>query len=115
MYILTRDRKIPLIQPPPDLAFSGESLVIGLLLGEVNLGVAAANKAREDNTTTVDPLGELLGVDSVDVLASVDALDELGVFGGAAANIEGPADNGAVLVQVQRGVDHLGDALLEAL
>ncbi len=63
------------------------------------------------------PLGELSGEDRVDVLAGVEALDQGRGLGGAAPHVEGPADEGTVLVEVddRLGGEHGGDALLEFL
>jgi hypothetical protein len=63
------------------------------------------------------PLRQLLAGNSVGILSVVEAADESRVSRGTAANIEGPADQGSVLVRVEddggSGVE--GDALLSDL
>lgn len=99
------------------LALDRQGLLGARLLGQGDLVVAAGDEAGQDLAAAVDPLGELLAEDLVDVLALVETLDELGALGGAAADVEGPADEGAELVVVEDrlAVEHVGDALLEFL
>ncbi len=99
------------------LALGRQGALGGLDLGELDLGGAAADEAGHDLAAGEAPLGELGGEDLCGALALVEALDELGALGVAAADVEGPADEGAVLVLVELDlvVGVLGDAVLEAL
>lgn len=100
-----------------DLALDRERLVGSLLLGQGDLGISASDETGKSLAAGVHPLGELLGEDLVDVLALVETLDQGGRLGGAAAHVEGPADEGTVLVHVEDGlgVEHVLEALLLGL
>lgn len=67
--------------------------------------------------TALVPLGKFTGNDGVGVLASIKTLDERGGLGRTATNIERPADESAVLVDVEVNVGSSseGDALLSGL
>lgn len=99
------------------LAVDGQSTNVRGGLTKSNLGGTAADKTREDLSTSVLPLGELLAEDSVDVLESVEALEKAGSGNVSWADVECPRDEGAVLVLVQVDtVDGLqGDGLLRGL
>ena len=81
---------------------------------QLHLGGAAADQAGQLDAAAELPLGQLLGGDRVGVLAGVEARDEARGARVAAADVEGPADEGAVLVVVESdGLGRvLGDAVL---
>lgn len=86
-------------------------------LEQGDLGGATADKPGELDTTAELPLGQLLLGDGVGVLSRVQAGDEAGGARVAAADVEGPANEGAVLVVVEGhrlGGVH-GDAVLGGL
>jgi hypothetical protein len=82
-----------------------------------DLSRAAPGQASKDLAAGLVPLGQLLRGDGVGVLAGVEALEQSRALDVAAADIEGPADEGTVLVGVQDdpGGGVQGDALLEFL
>lgn len=83
-------------------------------MGEVNLGLSAARQSRDGLSVALVPLRQLRVEHGSRVLALVEALDERGRLCGAAADVEGPRHDGAVLVGVEPdGVGrHGGDAVL---
>lgn len=84
---------------------------------QLHLGGATADKTRQDLAAAFVPPRQLLLGDGVGVLAGVEAGDEGRRLGGPAAHVEGPRDEGAVLVGVEddRGGGLQGNAVLEAL
>lgn len=100
-----------------NLALHRKSLLARRLLSQGNLSVTPTNKARELPLARVNPLGQLPINHSVGLLALVETFDELRSLGGAAADVKGPADQGAELVLVEGdfAVNHFGDAFLEFL
>lgn len=88
-------------QSTSNLAVDGESRCGGGVGEEVNLSIAAADKTVKDLTTSVNPLGELLGGYGVWVLTVVEASNEGGVGDSSNAHVEGPGDEGTVLVGVE--------------
>lgn len=103
--------------PHRHLGAGRQGLVRSSSLSKRHLCGATAHETRELDPSRVLPLGELLGGDGVGVLAGVEALEEGGGLDGAAAHVEGPADEGAVLVGVQDDVGGggEGDAVLGGL
>lgn len=93
---------------------SGKRRIVGRSLEEGHFFIAAASEAGKNLSTRLVPLGKLLGGDSVGVLASVETFDELGRLDVAAANVESPADECAVLVGIEDNfvVGVLVDAVL---
>lgn len=79
-----------------------------------HLGGTTTHQAGELDAAAKLPLGQLLGGDGVGVAASVEARDEGRGARVAAADVEGPADEGAVLVGVEDdvGARVAGDAVL---
>lgn len=84
------------------------------LFGQCNLSVAAANETRKDLATTVNPLGELLRVDSSSLLALVETCDNRRRLNSPAPDVEGQANQSTVLVRVEYrlGVEHGGNTFL---
>lgn len=84
---------------------------------QINLGGTTAHQTGQDLAATLVPARQFLRSNRVGILSGVEATDQGRRAGGAAADIEGPADQGAVLVRIQddgRGGLH-GDAVLEGL
>lgn len=83
-------------------------------MGQVNLGLSAARQSGNGLSIALVPLGQLLIEDGPGSLACVEALDEGRRPGGAAADVEGPGHDSAVLVGVEPDVvcGHGGDAVL---
>ena len=84
---------------------------------QLHLGGPPPRQPGQHLAVALVPLGQLLRGHRVGVLARVEAADERRRARGAAADVEGPADEGAVLIRVE---DHVGgrverDAVLEAL
>jgi len=101
----------------PPLTLNRKRLGARSRLGKLNLGLAPANQTVENLAASVNPLGELLRDDLVGTLALIETLDQCRALGGAAAHIECPADEGAVLVGVEDGLalEHVLEALLFGL
>ena len=69
-----------------------------------NLSVPPPHQAGQFDAIAELPFGQLLGSHCVRVFARVQASDERGAARVAAADIESPADKGAILVGVQDNV-----------
>ena len=103
------------IPPNRPLTLRRQRLGTPGLLSQRHLSITSTDKTREDLAAAVNPLRQLVSQHRVDVLPLVQTLDERRVLRRTAAHVEGPADEGAVLVQVEGRLDHLGDALFELL
>lgn len=75
-----------------------------------NLRVPPPDQARQLHAAAVHPARQLLRCDRVGVLAGIEAADQRGAARGAAADVEGPTDESAVLIGVEADVDVLSDA-----
>ena len=84
--------------PFDGLASSGQSTITSGSVVEVELGLAAASETGENLAASLVPLGQLDGDDAC--IAGVEALDKVRLAGIRAANVEGPADQGTVLIGI---------------
>lgn len=83
------------------LASSRKGRVAGRSVEEIDLGLASSNKAGQDLAAALVPLRKLIGSHSAGILAIVEALDQRRRSSVTATDIEGPADEGTVLVGVE--------------
>lgn len=99
------------------LAVNREGSNVGGRVVQLDLSSPSPHQPRQHLTATQLPLRELLSSDGVRILALVEPLDEGGGPDIATADVEGPADERAILVCVQhdRRLGDLGDALLSDL
>lgn len=72
----------------------------GRSLEQSNLALPASDQSWKDTSTGLVPLGKLLLSDSVWVLTRIQTFDQGGGTGIAASNVEGPRDEGTVLVRI---------------
>jgi hypothetical protein len=81
-------------------------------LKQRHLGGSAPGQAGQHPPARAVELGQLLGGDGVGVLGVVETAHQRGVGHAAAADVEGPRDEGAVLVGVE--ADRVGEFVCEA-
>ena len=120
---VARQSSLVLVHAPHDtllhshLRASRQGRGTGRRLSQRNLLSSPPSQARENNTTALVPLRQLLRNHSVGILASVKTADERRGASRSAADVECPADESAVLVGIEDDVGGCveGDAVLEAL
>ena len=100
-----------------NLAWDRESSDGGGVVEEINLSIAATDKAFENLSTGVNPLGELLSGDGDGVLSLVKTGNQGGVGDSSDTHVIGPGDESSVLVGVQSDLagDTIGQAILVGL
>lgn len=92
-----------------------QSRILAVSVKQVVLIRTTASQTGGSLAVGLVPARELLVGDSVWVLAVVEALDQSRRLHVAAANVEGPRDQRAVLVVIESGGDGVGEAVLELL
>lgn len=101
----------------PCLRTSRQSSDTSRRLMQRHLGSPSPHQTGQDLTSTLVPLRQLLCRDSIWVPTGVETGNEARGLGISAADVEGPADQGTVLVGVEddRRRSLQGDAVLETL